>query len=116
MSTSIEDFIRQTFKQFNVKYALTSEQVRKIRYNLAQADIKDSVQPRDVKLAQNIVLAGVKKSSNNLRTAAATNGVHNAFSLRNAGSCPRCGQGMTFAKLAESNEVRFCPSCNVCIP
>ena len=116
MSTPVEDFIRQTHKQYNVKYALTNEQVRRIRYKLAQAEIKGSVNPSDEQLAKDIILADYNKGSSTLRTAAATNGTHNAFSLRNAGSCPRCGQGMTFAKLAESNEVRFCPACNVCDP
>lgn len=115
MSTPVEDFIRQTHKQYNVKYALTSEQLRRIRYKLAQADIREKVASADESLARDIILADYGKGNSTLRTAASTNGTsNNAFSIRSAGSCPRCGQGMTFAKLAESNEVRFCPNCNVC--
>lgn len=116
MSTPVEDFIRQTHKQYNVKYALTGEQLRRLRYKLAAADIKEVVEDHDVTLARNVILADYNKGSATLRTAAATNGSTTAYSIRNAGSCPRCGQGMTFAKLAESDEVRFCPNCNVCDP
>ena len=112
MSTPVEQFIRDTHRQYNVKFALTGEQLRKIRFKLAMADIKDNVTQKDEKLARDIILADYKKSASNMRTANAVS----ARSIRNAGSCPRCGHGMTFARLASSNEARYCPNCHVCVP
>lgn len=116
MTTSVEQFIRETLTQYNVKYALTSEQARRIRYKLAQADIESEVAVSDETLARNIILADYNKGSSNLRTASSTASGVLAYSVRNAGTCPRCHQGMTFTKLAESDEVRYCASCHVCVP
>ena len=110
MSKSVEDFIRATHKQFNVKYALTGERLRSLRFKLAMAEINETVRPADESLAQDIILADYKKSSSNLRTAST------ASMMRNAGTCPRCQHGMTFARLASSTEARYCPSCHVCVP
>jgi len=116
MSTPVEKFIRETHKQYNVKYALTSENVRRFRYKLAAADISGSVSVEDEPLARDIILADYDQGDKSIRTASATGSGVMARSLRNAGTCPRCRQGMTFTKLAESDEVRYCASCHVCVP
>ncbi len=116
MAGKIEKFIRDTHKQYNIKYALTGERIRKIRYKLAAADIVDSVHPNDEKLAQNIILADYNKASSTMRTASATGHTTHGFSQKNAGMCPRCGQGMVFANLASQSEARYCHSCHVCVP
>lgn len=116
MSTPVEQFIRETHAQYNVKYALTSEQVRRLRYKLAAADIQGNVDHRDETLARDIILRDDNKGSRSLRTGSATGSGVMARSLRNAGTCPRCRQGMTFTRLAEADEVRYCASCHVCVP
>lgn len=116
MATPVEKFIRETHSRYNVKYALTSEQVRRLRYKLAQAAITGSVEAEDETLARNIILADYGMGSGNLKTASATSTGLMARSVRNAGTCPRCHQGMSFSKLAEAEEIRYCPNCHVCIP
>lgn len=116
MSTPVEKFIRDTHTQFNVQYSLTSEQVRRFRYKLAAADIQGDVKKEDENLARDIILKDYDKSSKNLRTASATNSGIMAHSIRNAGTCPRCQQGMTFTRLAEADEIKYCANCHVCVP
>lgn len=113
MPTPVEQFIRDIHTQYNVKYALTGERLRSLRFKLAMAEIEGEVKQSDEDLAKDIILADYKKSGANLRTASASPTMAN--SIRNAGTCPRCGSGMQFARLATASEARYCPNCHVCI-
>jgi len=54
--------------------------------------------------------------SGSTRTATATSpmGKEAHPGIRNAGMCPRCSHSMQFAKLADSEETRYCTNCHVC--
>jgi len=115
MGTPVEKFIREAHKLYNVKYSLTKDRLRKIRYNLKMADIRDTVEVEDTSLALDIVLADYGKSSSNMRTAASSPLVRGVPNLRSAGMCPRCSSSMQYVLLASSNEVKYCQSCRVCV-
>ena len=118
MSTPVEKFIREAHKQYNVKYALTSEQLRRIRTKLRLAEISTNVEDRDVPLALDIILADYGMSSSNVRTAGTTSPMNKSANpaIRSAGGCPRCSHGMQFVRLAEADEARYCQNCHVCVP
>jgi len=116
MGTPVEKFIRDTHKRYNVKYALTNENMRRIRTKLRLADIHREVNEGDVSLATDIVLADYNMTSSNLKTANTSPLSKEAHpGIRSAGMCPRCSQSMQFAKLAEAEEARYCPNCHVCV-
>ena len=113
MGTPVEKFIRDAHKRFNVKYALTTDRLRSIRTKLKLADIQGEVEDNDTSLALDIILADYNMGSSNMRTASAhPKEAHPG--IRNAGMCPRCSHSMQFAKLAESEEARYCSNCHVC--
>lgn len=115
MGTPVEKFIRDAHKRFNVKYALTNERLRAIRTKLKLAEISGEVETEDTSLALDIVLADYNMGSSSLRTASASGHAVAAHpGIRNAGMCPRCSSSMQFAKLADSEEVRYCSNCHVC--
>lgn len=115
MGTPVEKFIREAHSTYNVKYALTNERLRKIRYQLKMADIKDMVEEKDTSLALDIVLADYGKSGSNLRTASASPKLGAIPNLKSAGMCPRCSASMQFVRLATAREAKYCQSCHVCI-
>lgn len=115
MGTPVEKFIRDAHVRYSIKGVITPEYIRSVSYKLGMADIKGEVSDSDTPLALDIILAAHGKAASTLRTAAATSPVH-ATSLRSAGLCPRCSGSMTFAKLADTNEARYCEGCHVVIP
>ena len=119
MATPVEEFIRATHKRFNVKYALTNEQLRRIRTKLRLAEIQHEVQDNDVPLALDIILADYGMSSSTMRTASVTSPMSREANpaVRSAGACPRCTHGMQFVRLAEPdmNEAKYCANCHVCV-
>lgn len=118
MGTPVEKFIRDVHKQYKVKYALTNENVRRIRTKLRLAEIVGEVEESDVSLATDIVLADYNLASSNMKTASATSPQVSKEAhpgIRSAGMCPRCSHSMQFAKLAEAEDARYCPNCHVCV-
>jgi hypothetical protein len=117
MGTPVEKFIREAHRQYQVKYALTNEQLRRIRTKLKLAEIHTEVDEADVPMALDIILADYGMSNSTMRTASATSPAMRSANpaIRSAGVCPRCSQSMQFAKLAESEEVRYCSNCHVCV-
>jgi hypothetical protein len=117
MGTPVEMFIRQAHKQYNVKYALTTDQLRRIRTKLRLAEINTEVTEADVPLALDIILADYGMASTTLRTASSTSPMSKVANpqIRSAGGCPRCSHGMQFVRLADSDEARYCNNCHVCV-
>jgi len=115
MGTPIEKFIKESHKLYNVKYALTSDRLRKLRYKLRMADIVNTVSKQDETLALDIILSDYKKGSSTLRTASAAPHLGGIPNLRSAGMCPRCSSSMQFVKLANSTEAKYCRNCHVCM-
>lgn len=113
MGTPVEKFIRDAHKQYNVKYALTNEHLRRLRTKLKLAEIGPEVDNADVPVALDIILADYNMGSSSLRTASATKTANP--SIRSAGGCPRCSHGMQYVRLAESEEARYCQNCHVCV-
>jgi hypothetical protein len=117
MGTPVEKFIREAHKRYQIKTALTNEQVRRIRTKLKLADIHNEVENSDAPIALDIILADYGMSSSNLRTASTSPMGKTANpAIRSAGGCPRCSHGMQFVRLAEMDEARYCPNCHVCVP
>ncbi len=118
MGTPVEKFIRDAHKRYQIKTALTNEELRRIRTKLKLADIQNEVEDADTPLALDIILADYGMSSSNIRTANSTSPMGRSANpaIRSAGGCPRCSHGMQFVRLAESDEARYCPNCHVCIP
>lgn len=112
--SKIVDFIKQVHKDYQVKYVLTNERVRDLKFRLAQADIVDSVSPDDEQLATNIILRDYGKAASTRRTASAS-----APSMGGQGSaagvCPRCSSYMGYVMLASFKKSRYCPTCHVCV-
>jgi len=116
MGTPVEKFIRDTHKRYSIKYALTNENLRRIRTKLRLADIKGEVADQDVSLATDIVLADYNVSSSSIKTARTSPMSKDAHpGIKSAGMCPRCSQSMQFARLAEAEEARYCSNCHVCV-
>lgn len=69
MGTPVEKFIRDAHKQYNVKYALTNEHLRRLRTKLKLAEIGPEVDNADVPVALDIILADYNMGSSSLRTA-----------------------------------------------
>lgn len=117
MGTPVEKFIRDAHKRYQVKYALTNDQLRRIRTKLKLADIHTEVEDADATMALDIVLADYGMGSTTLRTASTSPMGKEAHpGIRSAGGCPRCSHGMEFVRLAEMDEARYCSNCHVCVP
>lgn len=114
MSTPVEQFIRETHKRFNVKYALTGETLRRIRTKLRLADIVHEVTAADEAVATDIVLKDYGMGSSNMKTANTSAMQPNG--LRVGGGCPRCGHHMESVRLAGKEDARYCTNCRVCVP